>query len=349
MNIDQLEATTVAGVARLESELAATRDELAALRRERDVLQGVFRCFARFGASLGDTRDAFRDLSFALAEQRSSAAAAAEQSERHRAEFQRTADVLDALFGDISRVAQQVDALARSANRIDGSVRSIRGIAEQTRLLAINAQIEAARAGDSGRGFAVVAEEVGKLATRAQQATVDIAGLLTGIRDESHQAQSIMGRAAEQARQCGAQSGQSMRDAQALVARQRAIEAASAGCALLANVEFANLEEIILKRDVYLVLFNVTELQADDFPDATSCRLGHWYYSGEGRDNFAGLAGYGEIEAPHKAMHAHARAAVAEHRALRSDASLRELDAMEHANQTVTSGLRRILAGRAGA
>lgn len=106
--------------------------------------------------------------------------------------MQRTIEEIHALSSDIGAVSESMSRLEADAGNIGAVLDVIRGIAEQTNLLALNAAIEAARAGEQGRGFAVVADEVRALARRTQQSTAEIQQIIQNVQSGASHAANAM-------------------------------------------------------------------------------------------------------------------------------------------------------------
>ncbi|MCQ4265460.1 methyl-accepting chemotaxis protein [Stutzerimonas stutzeri] len=124
------------------------------------------------------------------------ASGAAQQADRQAAQgntvVQRALTQIDRLSSQVGLSAEAMDQLNREAAGISTVLTVINGIAEQTNLLALNAAIEAARAGEAGRGFAVVADEVRGLAQRTQQSTAQIEELIGNLQKGALHASSLM-------------------------------------------------------------------------------------------------------------------------------------------------------------
>ena len=105
---------------------------------------------------------------------------------------------VDALNGELEQAAKVIEALAAQTNAISTTLNTIRSISEQTNLLALNAAIEAARAGEQGRGFAVVADEVRTLASRSGASTEEIQQVIDRLQNESRSAVEAMAKGQRQ-------------------------------------------------------------------------------------------------------------------------------------------------------
>lgn len=149
---------------------------------------------------------AVHEMSAAINEVAESTSATADQAKRAHERSTKGMQIVNNTVAEIKNVSNQVNSVAGLISDVEAQVTNvtsvldvIRGIAEQTNLLALNAAIEAARAGEQGRGFAVVADEVRTLASRTQTSTTDIQVMLENLQNGVSNAVKAMEVSAESA------------------------------------------------------------------------------------------------------------------------------------------------------
>jgi methyl-accepting chemotaxis protein len=154
-------------------------------------LQGVIEQFDVQGENTTTMATAVQEMVLAIAEISESTAIAAEgvqQAVNHassgREVVSNTVDNIKDLSNTLANSQVSIGSLNQNVSQIGGAVEIIQGIAEQTNLLALNAAIEAARAGEQGRGFAVVADEVRALASRTHESTQEITTVVNAIQNQ---------------------------------------------------------------------------------------------------------------------------------------------------------------------
>ena len=169
------------------------------------------------------------------AEQASTAARQADQQARQGDRVvQDAVSQIGSLSGEVDQSAQAIEALHAESGRIGSVLEVIRAVAEQTNLLALNAAIEAARAGEQGRGFAVVADEVRALARRTHDSTEEIEGLIGNLQRVAKQAveqmqnsRNLTQRTVELANEAGAALGRITESVSTIEQMNQQIAAAS--------------------------------------------------------------------------------------------------------------------------
>lgn len=201
----------------------------------------------------------------------------------------------------LGETAESAGEMITHVKNISEFLKGIQGVASQTNLLALNATIEAARAGEAGKGFAVVANEVKELSKQTSNLVVDVENTLQKIEESSKSVENSMNKAFVQSDENNETLRQFNIDIQ---------DTRTANNLAIQNVEknsdrvfvtLAKLDHVIWKINTYLSILKKEPVFK--FVDHHNCRLGKWYYEGDGRQNFSKVQSYGDLESPHAVVH----------------------------------------------
>lgn len=241
------------------------------------------------------------------------------------------------ISSDSQEASTSVDSLKSATAGINDFVNIIKGISDQTNLLALNAAIEAARAGEQGRGFAVVADEVRTLAQRSAEASNEISNLIEQVNQQMEQVIEGIHQVGEKSSEISQSTTTIEETADNIVSVSQKMYSVITNSTADAFIQTVKMDHVVWKLEVYQVMLGVSDRTIDDFSNHKNCRLGKWYFTGDGAEKYANYSAFKQLDAPHAQVHNYGLSALKAMQSGNMPQTVKDLSLMENASVEVVN------------